>query len=740
MNALLNDCMQRLRANDFAGAEQLARQALAIDGVSVHAHYALGLALYSQRSDPSLLNAEQTLRQAISLAPEFFPAHATLALVLRAMNRLDDAIASFEQALMLKPDYQEAAYNAALAYVDRSKAGDRARAITLYQRAIAANDHFNAAHTNLGNLLRQMGEFDAALPHLLRVAQAQAGDADAQINLALVLTELGRYAEAIDTGKRAIQHAANRYESWEALGNAQFLAGDSGGAVVSLGRADQLRPHYPPLQYDLGAAQMANGDLDAGRRTLDKVALARPDWLKVLFERDLALPPLYLSDAHIAESRAAWIKGLEGIEVRIFESGDWSVDEALTAVAAHSAFYLNYQDVENTDLQKRFARVVQYVVQRAFPAYVETVGWRAGAHDGRLRVGFTSAYLRKHSVGYFFGAWMSELDTTKFESFVWHFGEISDSVTEKIRSRVNHFHRAPQEHGKFAQHIRDAKLDVLIHLDVGMHPHSQVLAAMHLAPIQCVAYGHPVTTGLTTVDHYLTADLAEPINAVAHYTESLVRLPKLAVSYPMPDISQRALPPGFVVDQRRPFLLCTQRLFKVLPHFDRLAARIAAELGEVTLAFFASMSPSLNEVFVKRLSATLRATGVSAETTIRLLPATRYEHFLGLVEAADLVLDTSYFSGGNSSFDTFAVGTPIVAYEAPMMRGRQTSAMLQIMGIPELIAHSDDEYVRIAVQLARAPERRALLRQRIKASRRELFDDISTVRSLETALEKLVRG
>jgi protein O-GlcNAc transferase len=735
--ALLNQGMLHLRSGEIALAESLFRRALGIDESSVHANYALGLACYASKR---MRSAEQSLRRAIEVSPAFFPAHATLALVLRAQNQLDDAIVEFERALVLKPDYQEAAYNAALSYADRNSPGDRARAISLNKEVLAQNDSFIAAHTNLGNLLRLNGEFDVAYPHLARAARELPQDASAQINLTLVLTEIGRYNEAIQAGTRATQLAPNDYETWEALGNAQLLAGDSGGAVVSLGHATQLHPDDPPLQYDFGAAQMANGDLAAGRKTLDAVAKARPDWLKVLFERDLALPPLYLNDDHIAESRAGWIKGLEGIEARIFARDDWSVGEATTAMASHAAFYLNYQDADNTALQKRFARVVQHVVRRAYPAYTQPLAWRAGAHGGKLRIGFTSAYLRKHSVGYFFGAWITELDTAKFESFVWHFGEISDDVTEKIRARANHFYRAPNDHGKFAQAILEAKLDVLIHLDIGMHPHSQVLAALRLAPIQCAAYGHPVTTALDSIDHYLTADLAEPAGAQLHYTEPLIRLPKLAVSYPMPDISKRALPPGFARERNRPLLLCTQRLFKVLPHFDRLAARIARELGEVTLAFYASMSPSLNDAFVKRLSAALRAEGVSPESTIKMLPSMTFDHFLGVVEAADLVLDTTYFSGGNSSFDTFAVCTPIVTYEAPMMRGRQTSAMLRIMGIPELIARTDDDYVKIAVELARSPKRRVEMRQRIKQGHTALFDDLSAVRALENALEKLIRG
>lgn len=724
---LLQQGMQQLQAGRVQDADQAFRRALALDQNSPQALYALGLSNYQLRK---LADAESFLNRAIALQPGFFPAFATLGLVLRAAGRHVDGVRALEQALALKPDYAEAAYNLALAYSDTTDAGHE-RAIALYQRVLQLKPDFIAARINLGNLLRIAKQPQEALPHLQQAVAAAPHDAEALLNLTLTLNDLGRYIEAIKTGERLTTMAPRDYLSWEALGQAKVLAGDSGGAVVALGKADKLHPNDPALQYDLGVAQIANGDLEQGRALLDAVERAHPEWLKIWFERDLALPPLYKNDEALASSRTRWIQGLERIENKLLSSDDWPVDEALTAVSAHSAFYLNYQEVDNTALQLRFARVVERVAQRAYPQF--TLPIAPHPPRARLRVGFVSAYLRKHSVGYFFGAWITALDQRRFESHVWHIGEMRDALTDKIAAGATHFHALMADTEKTAEAIRAAELDVLIHLDIGMHPHAQVLASLRLAPVQCAAYGHPVTTGLSTIDYYLTADLAEPADAAQHYRETLVRLPKLGVAYPMPDISKRSAP-NSVATMAHPLLLCTQRLFKVLPHFDRLAARIAKQLPGCTLAFFATMSPSMNATFVARISAALRAEGVDAERTLRMLPSMTYENFLGTVEAADLVLDTTHFSGGNSSFDTFAVATPIVTLEAPMMRGRQTAAMLKILEVPELVAKTDDEYVDIAVRFAHDRAALHALRERIRAGHVRLFDDVSTVRALEEAL------
>ncbi len=719
--------MQHLQTGNAREADAEFRLALQIDQDNVQANYACALASFHL---DRLAEAEQFLRHVIYLQPHFFPAFNTLGVVLRSAGNDAEGITSLEHALAIKGDYAEAAFNLALAFADMK---ERTKAINLYRRVLLLKPDFLPAMTNLGNLLRAENEYGEALLWLEKVRKNSPNNASTEINMTLVLADLGRYAEAIAAGERATRLEPASFETWEALGHAQLLAGDSGRGVASLARANELHPNVPQLQYDLGVAQIANGDLASGRKTLDIVEAQHPEWIKILFERDLALPPLYESQNHIAESRAAWVSGLEKIEARLYDSENWSVDEAMTAVSAHSAFYLNYQDTDNTVLQQRFARVVEHIVQRAYPQFTKPVLWKSGAQGGRLRIGFTSAYLRKHSVGYFFGAWITELDQTKFESFVWHTGEISDAVTDKIRAKSSHFSPAPHDMAKFAETILAAKLDVLIHLDVGMHPHAQVLAAMRLAPVQCVAYGHPVTTGLSSIDYYLSADAAEPDNAQAAYSEKLIRLPKLGVCYPLPDISRRTLP-AMLRSQKKPFLLCVQRLFKVLPQMDSLIARIARQLPGCTIAFFASLSPSLNETFVKRMTAVMKREGVDATSTLQMLPAMTYENFLGTVEAADLVLDTTHFSGGNSSFDAFAVGAPVIAYEGTMMRARQTSAMLRIMGIPELITDSDDAYVAAVVALAKDPARRRDICARILEGRDVLFNDVSTVRALEDTL------
>ncbi len=719
--------MSLLQAGQLVAAEQEFLRLLKIDQQNSHIRFALGITCYQL---DRLQEAEQHFTTSISLAPNFLPAYNNLALVHKALGAPDRGIAVLRRALEIHPGYVDAIYNLGLM---QEESNDRHGAMQSYRRVIELKPDNLRAHTNLGLLLRAAGDVAAAHRHLDVVATMAPQDDAALVNIALVLTDLGRYAEAISAGIRATQLGPDSVNAWEALGNAQRLAGDASSAVSSLKRAHALQPTSVELQFELGLAQTSAGELEAARATLDIVAQLRPDWLKVQFTRDLALPALYLNDQHIADCNAGFAAGIGNIEARLLGDTRWPVQEAVNAISGYAPFYLQYQGLDNTALQRRFGRIVGAVTKRAWPQYSEPVAWQLRTHGGRLRVGFVSAYLCRHSVGHFFGNWICQLDAQQFESFVWYTGEVVDEVSEKVRRAAAHYSHAAFDTPSLAAAISACQLDVLIYPDVGLHPHSQVLAALRLAPIQCATFGHPATSGIDNIDYFLSADAAEPKDAAQHYTERLIRLPRFAISYSRPDVSGQRTPSA-IVSPHRPFVFCAQPLFKILPHFDPVVARIARELPDCKLAFMASLWPRVNETFLLRMSGALRAVGIDPEKTLQLLPIMPYGQYLGTLAAADVVLDTSGFSGGNSSFDAIAIGAPIVTWRGEMLRGRQTAAMLDIVGLPELASETDDEYVRTAISLASSRERQKQIHERMHAGGADLFDDIGAIRALERSL------
>src|SRR5207253_11098850 len=102
-----------------------------------------------------------------------------------------------------------------------------------------------------------------------------------------------------------------------------------------------------------------------------------------------------------------------------------------------------------------------------------------------------------------------------------------DATAQFIQEHVESYVELPVNLAAARRQIAEHGLDVLVYTDIGMEDLTYSLAFSRLAPVQCVTWGHPVTTGIPTIDYYLSSTLFETAEAQEHYTETLVRLPAL---------------------------------------------------------------------------------------------------------------------------------------------------------------------------------------------------------------------
>jgi protein O-GlcNAc transferase len=500
-----------------------------------------------------------------------------------------------------------------------------------------------------------------------------------------------------------------------------------------LRKAIELAPDDHTSRFELGLALREAGAAEEARRVFAQT-IAAPGYAERLRWGELfSLPACYRDDAEIESERARLAAGLTVIESQLALDTPQGIDDAYRAAIGVAPFHLHYQPRDNTDLQCRFGDLVTKVMGKVAPDLVQPCSWKPRAHGGRLRVGFVSSHLMRHTVSRYFGAFLTELDPARFDVCVWYCGDKQDDSTGRIASRVGRFIHTRAEARELAPQIHAAQMDVLVYPEIGMDPHHQALAALRLAPVQCLLYGHPATSGLKNVDHFLSGELLEPSNAGSHYREHLVCLPGIGARPERPPASGNGdWIEAFMTD--RPLLLCLQNQIKLEPAFDHVLAKIVADTG-ARIGFF-DRSPPLTRLFRARIESVFAAYELDADRHLAYIPAQPHADYLAGIARAPLILDSSWFSGGATSLDAFHVGTPVLALEGSMARGRQTSAMLRMMGLEELIARSPEEYVLRAAQLLRDRDLLARLRGRIKASSQVLFEGESVVRAFENFLEQ----
>jgi protein O-GlcNAc transferase len=485
---------------------------------------------------------------------------------------------------------------------------------------------------------------------------------------------------------------------------------------------------------ELGNVHKGAGDwraaLEDFRRAISlDPAFGRARWAAAVAQ----IPMIDDGDTDREERRQAFARELGALEA-------WAATnpQAFRAVAEHQPFYLAYHEASNRDLLARYGKLCAALMQ----GWQQSAGLappRRGERGARIRVGIVSAHFSDHSVWLaFVRGWVERLDRRRFELHLFHLSAKRDAETELAISLATEFHDGKGGWEHWARFIHGSRMDVLIYPEIGMDPTTAKLASLRLAPVQATSWGQPQTSGLPTMDYYLSADALEPPDGQAHYTEALELLPGTSCWLPRPageggeaQRSELGLPAGLL-------LLCPGTPFKYAAEHDALLAEIARRVPGGKLVFFRGKPEALSNRLERRLRAAFGRAGLSFERHVVFMPWQVPQAFRAILAAADLYLDTVGFSGFNTALQAVQCGLPVVTREGRFMRGRLASGMLRHIGLDELVAPSDAAYVELAVALANDAGRRQKLRERLRGARGRLFEDDAPVRALEAFLERVV--
>jgi predicted O-linked N-acetylglucosamine transferase (SPINDLY family) len=316
---------------------------------------------------------------------------------------------------------------------------------------------------------------------------------------------------------------------------------------------------------------------------------------------------------------------------------------------------------------------------------------------------------------------------------------------------VAHFDNRGKNLSEWIDAISNRRLDVILYPEIGSHPQTLRLASLRLAPVQAVTWGHPETSGLPTIDIFISAEAFEPADAARNnYSEKLEVLPKFGVyveplSLPDtdPDLESLHLPSD------QPLLLCPGQAFKYAPQYDAVWVQIAKGLQKKSLfrnksfarlVFVRSYNETWDRILEKRLRAAFGRGGLDFDVHVTIVPFLEHSRFFGLMRRSTLMLDTLGFSGFNTALQGIECGLPVLAFEGDFMRGRLASGILRELDLPPLVATNPDDFVQKAVSLAKDPHQLEELRSKIIERRGKLFRDLAPVRALERLLIEAAMG
>ena len=538
------------------------------------------------------------------------------------------------------------------------------------------------AHNNLGNALKELGQFEDALLAYGRALDLNPDFAEARNNRGHALRDLGRLDEALADCRRAVELKPDFAEAHINVGLAMQQLGQYSGAVASYGKALEIRPDSAEAYSNLGNALHALGRLD------DAIASCR---------RALAIDPDF--------------------------------------AGAYSNLLMAMQYAAGPTLAESFAEHLAYARCFEVPLRAQRIAHRNLRDPSRrLKIGYVSPDFRAHAVAYFIEPVLAQHDPEQFEIYCYYNHSVADEVTLRLKSMVDHWRDiSALSDDDVAKRIKEDGIDILV--DLAGHTAGGRLRtfARKPAPVQATWLGYLCTTGLASMDYRITDVNADPVGqSERYYTETLVRLPDTFVCYRP---TEQAPEVGAL-----PALKNGHITFGSFNNLAKMTPEVRALWVQVLLAVPGSRlmlkTKGLNDAQKRRqLVEDFVQHGVVQNRLELVAWDGSYSEHLNRYNQMDIGLDPFPCNGGTTSFDAMWMGVPVVSLAGDRFISRMGVSMLTRLGLTELVASAPQEYVAIAARLASDLERlaglRAGLRERMTNS--PLTDAGRFARNLEQA-------
>jgi len=656
-------------------------------------------------------SAEKAFKLMLQKAPNDPDALHLLGLSLRAQGRLREAAEKIDSAIALLPGQAMFHTHAGVVAV---ASGDLGSGAKHYQTAIECDREYVDAYSNFGILLDLLGQCEEALAVLNQGLAQDEQSVNILVNRGKVLVKLGRDAEAEASYRAAIKLNAGIAEAHNNLGNLLKRQKRYDEATTAFKAAVTARPGFLDARYNWALSLAGKGNVDEADGILAQLISEQPE------------PHFFIARAGLmqaipssAEDIGVWRQRFEeGFDVLHAKQLKYSGDPLSVPVMN---FYLAYHGKNDRPLMEKLSEFWR----QACPA-LNYISDSNGPASSRRRVGFFSRYLKSHAVGHTLKGLIEGLvdkATDEIEVVLISLAGDEDKGWERLKFRVTDSLALPHDLMSARKVISELNLNILIYADIGMDPFSYYLSFARLAPIQCVLWGHPVTSGVSTIDYYISSDMAEPCGAQDHYTEKLIRLGGVQTCYQRPETTGNLTRREAKLPEKATLYMCPQSLFKIHPDMDQWLARLIEADTNGRLVIFHGDPPTLTSRLISRWQPIF---GKALDRVI-VLERTDWNGFLARLSLGDVILDTWPFGGGNTNFQAFGFGLPVVTLPGEFIRGLGAKALYKHMGISDCIANSPEDYVNIALNIGQKQDLRSIISSKILERSELIFNDTSVI-------------
>ncbi|MGF1615050.1 MAG: tetratricopeptide repeat protein [Gammaproteobacteria bacterium] len=600
-----------------------------------------------------------------------------------------------------------------------------------------------------------------------------------KLGLAIEFQNQGRLAEAATLFREILSANPHDAAALYSLGVILLNWGDHLGSLHLSEQGVKAAPAFAPMRFVRAAALQALGYKEQALRSYDQALEIDPHYSEVLinsgallrdmhrhkdalerFNKVLSIDPnhtsalancgIILTEFKQSEMAIPMFKRLLELNPNYDYGPGLLCYEQLHMCDWTSLVAISQQIIEGVRDGKRSCKTLalmaitdnardQYIAARTFSQHYCPPNpkrlWKGERYrHGRIRLAYVSPDFREHPVGHLMAGVFERHDKSRFETIAMSLG-IDDQ--SRLRSRIiEAFDRfidvRSMGAGQIAQVMRDMEIDIAVDL-AGYTADSRTdIFARRPAPVQVNYLGYPGTMGTDYMDYILADRHVIPKEHWPFYSEKVVYLPdaylptdvSVKISDRAPSRAECGLPETGIV-------FCSfSHDYKLSPPVFDVWMRLLHQVPGSVLWLV-----SRSDLSRHNLIREAEARGIDPARLVFAGRVPLVEDHLARYRQADLFLDTHPYNAHTTAADALMAGLPVVTYMGNAFPARVAGSLLHAVGLPELIAHSLEEYEALALKLATTPSLLADVKMRLRANKKiyPLFYTQGFCRNLEAA-------
>ena len=580
--------------------------------------------------------------------------------------------------------------------------GQTEHAITAFTKVTELNPNYPDGHYNLGVILQNQNKFQDAINAYQKVCALNPHHAEAHYNLGTIHNQTGNQKEAITAYQRAISANPAHSEAYNNLGNIHKNDNNFEEALKAYSRALVLDPENADIHNNIGSLHNDMGAPTKAIQAYKEAILLNPNFAEAHFNKANALSDLNC----IGEALVAYNQSL-------------AIDPEFFAAACNKLFCLaSRQFFNRTEYLQEVSELNKTAIRKRKKRYTD---WVKSSPEGCLRVGFVSADLHDHPVGYFTEKLLKNLDNKKIECIAY---SNCKNNTSALRKRITPYFRewhsiASLNDSEAAELIYQTAPDILI--DLSGHTSGNRLSMFSYKPaaIQATWLGYFASTGIDEMDFIIGDKFVTPHDADEEFTEKIIQLPNSYLCFSAPEVELEIEETPALRENEITFG-CFNKANKISDPVIQVWSEILKNIPNSSLFF---QGVGYDGHLKKSISEKFEALGVSDKKLLFAKKTDRTE-LLKAYNKVDIALDPFPYPGGTTTCEALWMGVPTITKKGFNFLSRVGETIAFNSGNEELCAQNDEEYVSLAITLANdIPQlNRARMTRRQKTLNSALFN------------------